>query len=267
MGVTMRLTTGRNARDIAIVATAFNLLFEYSMRGVNHLVERPTFVLVLVAAYFTIFTMEEDLIRRFRLRDYHLVVLAFTYGMVYQCLVSGTAFQRPELLGIRWSHSLFVLLVWWGGIQSVLTFYLATRVCPRNWEQPPLSRRGWMIAAGVNLVVIGLFQMSGQIPRGTPAGYATMVAVVSAAGVLFWRLASRGARAPRAARPVLALDVLAVATVLAFAVCAIFLTSDPTKLGTSLVNETAVRAVVRWTFVAEAVLIGTRAISRRSLPV
>lgn len=263
----MRLTTGRNARDIAIVATAFNLLFEYSMRGVNHLAERPFFVVVLLGAYFTIFTMEEDLIRRFRLRDYHLVVLAFTYGMVYQCLVSGTAFQRPELLGIRWSHSLFVLLVWWGGIQSVLTFYLATRVCPRQWNEPPMSRRGWVIAAGVNLVVIALFQVSGQIPHGTLAGYAAMAAVALGAGVFFWRLASTGNRPPGAVRPLFALDVLAAATLLVFAVCAVFLTSDPTRIGTSLVNETAVRMVVRWSLVAGVVLVGTRVVSKRSIPV
>lgn len=130
-----------------------------------------------------------------------------------------------------------------------------------------MSRRGWVIAATVNLVVIGLFQASGQIPRGTPAGYVTMAVVVAVAGALFWRLASRGGRPPRAPRPVLALDALVVATVLVFTACAVFLTSDPTKLGTSLVNETAVRVVVRWTLGAGVVLIATRAISKRSIPV
>lgn len=37
--------------------------------------------------------------------------------------------------------------------------------------------------------------------------------------------------------------------------------------GTSLVSETAVRVVVRWTLAEGAVLAGARAISKRSIPV
>ncbi len=255
------------SRDIVIVATAFNLLFEYSMRGVNHFVERPVFPVFLIAAYASLFAMEEDLIRRFRLKDYHLVALAFTYGMVYQCLVSGTAFQHPTLLGIRWSHSLFVILFWWGGIQSVLTFYLANRIRPRNSQSPPMHRRGWLLALGTNVIVIGLFQVSGKIPHGTPVGYASMLVVFALAAVSFRWLAGRATRSMEPFRRHVFVDLVAASTVVVFAICSLALTSDPTTIGTSDVNRLATRVVVAWTIVAVLAMLGYRLRTGRAIPV
>lgn len=255
------------SRDIVIVATAFNLLFEYSLRGVNHLLERPVFPLFLIAAYASLFAMEEDLIRRYRLRDYHLVALAFTYGMVYQCLVSGTAFQHPTLFGIRWSHSLFVILIWWGGIQSVLTFYLANRIRPRNYDSSPMHRKGWLLALGTNGIVIGLFQASGKIPHGTPAGYATMLIVAAIAAVTFALLA-RGVAPPRQPfRRHLFIDLIVASTVVVFVICALIFTRDPTTIGTSDVNWLATRIIVVWTILAVAAALGYRLKTGRAIPV
>lgn len=254
------------SRDIVIVATAFNLLFEYSLRGVNHLVERPVFPVFLIAIYASLFAMEEDLIRRYRLRDYHLVALAFTYGIVYQCLVSGTAFQHPTFLGIRWSHSLFVILVWWGGVQSVLTFYLANRIRPRNYRSPPMQRKGWLLALAINGIVIGLFQASGKIPHGTPAGYATMLIVAALAAVAFSRLARRVPPAEPFRRR-LFIDLTVASTVAVFIMCALVLTRDPTTIGTSDVNRLATRIVVVWTISATVAALGYRLKAGRAIPV
>lgn len=254
------------SRDIVIVATAFNLLFEYSLRGVNHLVERPVFPLFLIAAYASLFAMEEDLIRRLRLRDYHLVALAFTYGIVYQCLVSGTAFQHPTLFGIRWSHSLFVILVWWGGVQSVLTFYLANRIRPRNYDSHPMHRKGWLLALGINAIVIALFQASGKIPHGTPAGYATMLIVAAVATVTFALLA-RGMRPVAVFRRHVFIDLIVASTVVVFVICALVFTRDPTTIGTSDVNWLATRIIVVWTILAVAATLGYRLKTGRPIPV
>jgi hypothetical protein len=254
------------SRDIVIVATAFNLLFEYSLRGVNHLLERPVFPLFLIAAYASLFAMEEDLIRRYRLRDYHLVALAFTYGIVYQCLVSGTAFQHPTLFGIRWSHSLFVILVWWGGVQSVLTFYLANRLRPRNYDSSPMDRKGWLLALGINGIVISLFQASGKIPHGTPVGYATMLIVAALAAVTFARLARRMPLAEPFRRH-LFIDLIVASTVVVFVICALVLTRDPTTIGTSDVNRLATRIIVAWTILAVAAALGYRLKTRRAIPI
>jgi hypothetical protein len=236
------------SRDIVIIATAFNLLFEYSLRGVNHLAEKPLFPIFLIAAYASLFAMEEDLIRRFRLKDYHLVVLAFTYGAVYQCLVSGAAFINPGFLGVDWPRTLFVLLIWWGGIQSVLTFYLANRIRPRDWQAPLLGRKGWSVALAINLGNIGLFQLSGKIPHGEPIGYAAMLVVFVIAALTFSGFLN-GEREPEPLRRHRFIDLLLAVTVVVFAVCALFLTGDPTKSGGSEINRLASHIVVAWTIV------------------
>lgn len=251
---------------IVAVATAFNLLFEYSLRGVNHLAEKPFFVLILAAAYGSLFTMEEDLIRRFRLKDYHLLVLAFTYGMIYQGLVSGTAFENPGPFGVHWSHSLFVLIVWWGCIQSVFTFYVANRLCPRRWDDSALNIRGWALALFVNLLVIGLFQTSGKIPRGQPAGYLMMAVVASTAALFLTLLLKTRANQLTPFRRHRFLDLIAASTI-AMLFLSAFLTNDPTKYGASDINRTAVHVVVAWTLITALALLAFRLKTGREIPV
>lgn len=123
-----------NRLQLTLVATLFNVLFEYALRGINAFLARPFFIVIMFTAYFTLFTLQDGLIRRYHLRDYHLFILAFTYGMVYQCLFSGVAFQEPTFLGINWGQVLFTLIFWWGTVQSVLTFYIANRVVARDWS-------------------------------------------------------------------------------------------------------------------------------------
>ncbi|MFB0563776.1 MAG: hypothetical protein ACETWM_21475 [Candidatus Lokiarchaeia archaeon] len=258
-----------NRWKIVLFATGFNLLFEYSMRGINNLVVQPVLPLILFTAYFTYFTMLEDLIVRYRLKDYHLIVASFFFGTVYVCLVSGAAFSAPRVLGINWGSLLFINLVWWGALQAVMTLYIANRVVPRDWDHPLLSKTGWGVMLFLNGMVVLLFQLSGVIPQGTLTGIIVMSIILVITAVIFWRILPEKSQRPsypdfERSR---AMDYLSVATAFIFFVCAVFLIFDPTKLGASNVNLLSVQIVLVWTTILAIIMLVYRLYSKRAISV
>jgi len=243
-----------------IVATAFNLLFEYSMRGINNLPSQPVLPLILFTTYFTLFGMIEDIIARYRLRDHHLIVMAFSFGIIYQCFVSGAAFSPPLFLGISWRSVFFVILVWWGGIQTVMTFYLANRIVPRDWFRQRLPKMTWVTLLSINLSMILLFQLSGRIPRGTVIGVTMMLLVLLVSVALLLKMLPRVQErqtAPEFKRTQV-MDLLAGLSIIIFIICAVFLTFDPTQYVASNINRTATRIVVNWSILSALIMLGYR---------
>ncbi len=258
-----------NRIAIVGIATGFNLLFEYSLRGLNNLTRQPALPLVLLVAYASLFVMQDDLIRRWRLKDYHLVVLAFTYGTVYQCLVSGAAFVEPSAFGLNWGTLLFTVVVWWGLLQSILTFYIANRVTPRDWQVNPLPWYGWAVALAVNVGVIFLFQRSDLIPTGTPVGYLMMLIVACAAGWLIARMRPWPSDEPPAEfQPRSLLDMVGTLSVVLFAFSAVFLRGgEVVAREASIVNAQAENIIVAWTIVAGVCIVASRLFGGRPIPV
>jgi hypothetical protein len=254
---------------VVLIASLFNLLFEYSMRGINNLRSQPILPLILFTTYFTLFAMLEDLIARYRLKDYHLMVMAFSYGIVYQCLVSGAAFASPLLLEINWTSVLFVITIWWGGIQGVMTFYLANRLAPRDWNRTGLSKKAWTALLSLNGLMVLLFQRYGGIPKGTGLGIAIMFLILISSVVVFWKILpdkEERSRIPEF-RKDRVMDLLSVLTIIIFTICAIVFTFDPVKRGTSNVNQTSTRIVVTWTIVIALAMLAERVHSQSSISV
>lgn len=252
-----------------LIATGFNLLFEYSMRGVNNLLVQRALPLILFTAYFTLYTMLEDLIVRFRLKDYHLMVTAFFFGTVYQFLVSGAAILPPMRLGVNWTSLLFVVIVWWGVLQSVITFYIANRLAPRDWNHRRLSKAGWATALFLNGLVVMLFQLSGAIPKATASQIAVMGVIVFISALIFRRIlpGENERSSPMPFKRSIALDFLSALTAVLFFICAVFLTFDPIKANTSNVNATATTIVIRWTIILAFIVLVYRLYSKRPIPV
>jgi hypothetical protein len=238
-----------------LAATAFTLLFEYSIRGITDLARHPLLLPVLAAAYLSYFTMVEDLIGRFKIRERHLMAVAFFAGTVYAFLVSGLAVTPPLLLGVNWVAILFVTLVWWGPLQTILALYLGGRVLPRTDDRTPLTLPAWGFALAVQGAVILIFQASGLVQGITAAGAGMMVLLL----LLCSAVAVKMPLPPRGV-PVLATapdpvyDLLAGASVILFLACAILLTGDPVRSGASTVNRTAVQVVVLWSLAVAAVM-------------
>lgn len=211
--------------------------------------------------------MLEDLIVRYKLSDYHLIILSFFYGTVYLTWTSGLVFINPGFLGIAWKSLISVNLFWWGIVQAVLTFYLANKLVLRDWNHPRLSKIGWIICLSVNLFSILLFQVSGLIPKGTPIGMLTVLTILILSLCLFilsLRMKQTNIPVFKSSR---LLNTLAVLTVCVFLFSAIFLTKDPILSNTSNVNALSLKIISLYTLALSAVIIGYRAVIRRGISV
>jgi len=198
-----------------------------------------------------------------------LMVAAFSYGAVYQSFVSGAAFIPPVILGINWGGVLFVILVWWGALQNVMTFYIANRLAPRDWNRQRLSKIGWAAMLLLNGLMVLLFQSSGLIPKGSPLGMVVMALILIAGVAAFWRILPK--KEERSLTPEFrrdrAMDCLGIITVIIFLVCAVFLTFDPTKHGASRVNWTSTRIIVGWTIILALTMLTHRLYSRKPISI
>lgn len=250
-----------------LVATAFNILFEYSMRGVNNLAFQPVLPFVLFAVYFSLYAMLEDLIARYQLKDYNLMIAAFFFGTAYQFLVSGSALLQPSILGVNWINMIFVVVVWWGTLQSIITFYFANRVVPRDWNHR-LSKKGWAMALTVNCSMVLVFQLSSAIPKPNIQELMVMLAVMAVAAVFFKAaLPDNRFASPPVFQRSRFIDSLTALTIGTFLFCATLLTFDPVKAKTSNVNATATAVVTIWTIILALAVLAYRTCTKKPIPV
>jgi len=156
--------------------------------------------------------------------------------------------------------------VWWGALQAVLTFYIANRVAQRDWNHPRFSKKGWALTLLLNGAVVVLFQLSGYVPKGTVAGMVSMVIVLIATLIIFWRILPKDERVYVEFERSRLMDYLSVITVAVFVV-SMFLVFDPTRLVASNVNLTAVRIVTVWTAILAVIMLAYRLYSKKEIPV
>jgi hypothetical protein len=211
--------------------------------------------------------MVEDLIVRFRLKDHQLMYLSFFYGTIYLAFTSGIVFLPPVSAGgIRWVELLYVNLVWWGALQAVLTFYFANLIAPRSFDHSLLSKNGWILCLVIQIVTLFLFQKSGLIPKGSPAGYMTILIILIASLLIFWKsIKKQSAIIPFQSNRIL--TILSFATVCVFLVCFLFLVKDPILSGTSHVNALSLKIVTRWTLVLAVIMLMYRIKMKKNIPV
>ncbi|MDD1655835.1 MAG: hypothetical protein LUO87_00460 [Methanomicrobiales archaeon] len=239
---------------IVLIATAFNLLFEYAVRGIPDLLAHPLLFPVLSAAYFTYFSMVQDLVVRFRLRDMHLMGVAFFAGTVYVFLASGLALTPPLVLGINPLAILFTNLVWWGALQTLLARYVAIRLMRHGESQVLLSPAGWGVALAVQAGVLLLFQLSGRVPAMTPVAVGVLILLLMAsAATVKITLPPREVPVP-GTRPDPVWDLLGGASVVLFLACILFLTGETAWMGPFAVDRTALQVVVLWSLLVAAVI-------------
>ena len=257
-----------NRWKIIFIATFFNLLFEYSLRGFNNILTQPILPLILFSIYFTLFIMLEDLIVRFKLKDYHLLFLAFFYGTIYDAYTSGIIYIKPNFLGIAIVPLFSINIAWWWVIQALITFYLANSIGgERDWNHARLSKKGWIVCLLINIFTVSLFQMSGVIPHGTSLGKLTTLIIL--VGSLVVSIGSIKAHKPQIVpfKKSKLISVLSFLTLFVFLFCAMFLTGDPITSNTSNVNATSLMVISRYTFLLTLVVIGYRVFFKKEIPV
>ncbi|HVP95475.1 MAG TPA: hypothetical protein VMS89_09950 [Methanoregulaceae archaeon] len=254
---------------LILVATLFNLLFEYSCRGSDTLSTNPLLFPTLFALYFSLFTLVEDLIVRFRLRDYHFLIMAFFYGTIYEFFARGSALSGTGFLGIDWVTLVFANIVMWASVQGILTFYLATRVFPRGPHTPLLGERGWIIALIVNFSALALLHAGNHIPPPGITPMLVLVAILIVTGIIFRSQANktkwRSAYVPF--RKSTILDLLCLFTIVIFLFSIWIPVHGPANPYSALNNVTAWRISMVWACVVAVVLFIYRVLKGEPIPV
>ena len=154
-----------NHFKLVFYCALFNLLFEYSARGIREFTNRPLFVLALFGIYFTYFAMLEDLIVRLKLTNYQILLTAFLYGLFPTAFLTGNLFNRDIyggiiVAGINVGTVVIIGILAWGVVQGMITLYLANRLSPRDWDHPKMGRAGWALAVVYQLVVTAIAQFN-----------------------------------------------------------------------------------------------------------
>ncbi len=249
-----------------LVATLFNLAFEYSLRGLVSIRFMPLLPFILFVSYFTLFTLVEDLIARFKLKDYQLMILAFFYGTIYDSWISGVNFLPPLFLGVNWVNFFVVNFFWWGLLQAILTFYLAGRIAPRNWQEPLLTKRSWVICLVIQFLIIGLFQKSGVIVYGSSFGKLMMLIVLLVIFFIFKKQIRKNELVVGEFLPSRFLDFLAIATFFFFLFCALS-AKNLQQIGTSIISPVNYKLVSRWTFILGLLLLFYRLKTKKEISI
>ncbi len=264
-----------NHWKIVLYSTLFNFLFEYAVRGFDNTLEIPILLFGIIGIYFTYFILLEDLIVRFRLKDYELFLIAFFYCLIGMVLNSGYIFWEPGpfqpnylIFGVNYLVIIFVCIFWWSEFQTVLTFYFANRISPRDWDQPFLGRKGWILTLFLNALFLSLFFLSGKIVYGRIEGYISMFIMWVVFGIICYiMLKKKDRNEPLKFESSKILDIIMISTIILSIFNAIFLIKDPVIIGASHVNSLALRITILWSLLLGIFVIFYRILSKKPISV
>lgn len=255
-----------NRLKIVLLATLFNLSFEFAFRGFNFF-NRPLLVFYLFGMYFTLYLMLEDLIVRFKINNLQLVLSAFLYGLLPMAFGTGLLFIKPQFLRINWINLFFIGFLWWGILQAILTFYFATRIVKRDWNHSRLGKVGWVVALGYNLVVFGASKMvNPYLLPIQPVAYLIFGLIVFGTGAFLWQdIKKSRKREAWDCEKSIVLDFLSFGSLVLFIFLGIFVTgisqADPISL--SHLNPITVRIVNIWTIIYTTIFLVYRFLVRK----
>lgn len=257
-----------NKLAIVTLAVVFNLCFEYAVGGVNRIFERPLTIVWLFFIYFTLFSMLDDLIRRFRIDNIQVAVFAICFGILPELYLTGSIFTEPLILGINWWSFLTINVVWWGVLQSLVTLYFANRIVHRKWDEPTMGRLGWgLCIAYMAFLCIVSVSTSETLRRGPFVGYAVGTAVqLCGMGFLVLGIRRRGPRPTYTFKPHPMLDFAAFGTIAVFvAIGTVVAGMDATAQEGNMLDDDALRLTTIWTFVVFVSALGYYALERRPI--
>ena len=127
------------------VCVLLNLLSEFWVHGLTGFMN-PVLTGSLIVLYTTYFLMVEDLIVRFKLRDYHVMMTAFIFGLWHETFTTESVFGDAVIFGVNPIIILLSTIFWWGAMQTVAFLYFANRIVgSRDWEHRRLGRIGWIM--------------------------------------------------------------------------------------------------------------------------
>jgi hypothetical protein len=243
-----------NRVKLVFYCALFNLLFEYSARGIKEFYARPLFVLALFGIYLTYFAMLEDLIVRLKLTNYQVFLVAFAYGLLPTAFLTGNLFNRNIyggfiVAGLNLGTAVIIGILAWGVVQGMVTLYLANRLSPRDWDHPRMGRAGWAVAVVYQVVIMIVARSNPRTPRGTPLGYLFAGVLVAVAAILLYMsLRSTRPQAQEFQRSKV-MDALAFGSVIVFLILGTLFSFGPTIVTSQPLNLLAVTLENVWVFI------------------
>ena len=237
-----------NKLKIVILAVIFNFLFEYSIRGFKGLFLHQGLILFLFVLYFCYFLIVDSLIRKYRITNIQLLIVAFCFGTLIVTFFAGNIFVKPTFLGVNVLRFFFINIVWWGFIQALLTFYFATRIIKRDWNEKAIGKLSWLLCL---VCIIGLplfaFFFIKTLPKGPLAGYLFSLTFL-AFGLLYLKKKLKNPQQPvYQFKKSLLLDILAFGTLIVFFIIGSFVATTQTNLDGVTINLLALRLSNAWT--------------------
>lgn len=242
-----------NRFSLIFYCALFNLFFEYSARGLKQFVGRPLFTLVLFGIYFTYFSMLEDLMVRFRLKNYQIILVAFLYGLFPIAFLTGNLFNTKVYSGIMAAGVnigtlLIIGILAWGIVQGIVTLYFANRILVRDWNHPRMGKVGWSAAVVYQVLVMVYAHANPVTPRGTPVGYFVFGLLVIIAAFLVIQSLKTPKPSIQLFQPSRLMDFLAFGSVVIFLILGTFFISGEQIVTSQPLNLLAVTLENVWVF-------------------
>lgn len=254
-----------NRFSLIFYCALFNLLFEYSARGLGEFANRPLFVLILFGIYFTYFAMLEDLIVRFKLTNCQIFIIAFLYGLFPTAFLTGNLFNQNiywgvVVGGINLGTLLIIGILAWGVMQGMITLYFANRLVKRDWNHPRMGKVGWSAVILYQIIVMLLALRNPVTPRGTVLGY-SVFALITIVGAILFIMSLKSTRGQiRSFQSSKVMDFLAFGSVILFLILGTFFVSESKVVTSQPLNQLAVMLENFWAIFCGVVFFLYRAV-------
>lgn len=252
---------------VVLIATFFNVLAEYSIRGFNNLLEMPLLPFGLFLNYFTYFLLLEHLIIKYKLNDVALAVLANLFGLLWMAIGPSIIWFPQTFLGINWQRLFFVNFFWWVPIQTVLAFYLATRFIKRSWGKPLLSKPiAWIILVCF-LIVTFTFRVFTAAPFSIIGFIVLLFLIIMNSAILLSIFRKSKSKVVPVFRKDKTLDFICYFLVVYFIFSSVYFREKTELVHVTYLNQRAVFYIVRISMIVVIILIIRRLLNKKSISI
>ncbi|NVM02363.1 MAG: hypothetical protein HWN67_08500 [Candidatus Helarchaeota archaeon] len=159
-----------------IFCTFYNLLFEFSMRGISGFLDR-FLAFWLFWVYFAFFNMVIHIAIISYGSERAVLASTATFGIIPATFVTGVVFINPDFTGLNTIILIIVLIVWWGILQTWFPLYMSGKLFGEQILDGKLNKIGWILCL-VYIAVFTLIAFTGAT-KGALHGYIISIIIFS----------------------------------------------------------------------------------------
>ncbi|TFG30759.1 MAG: hypothetical protein EU532_00265 [Promethearchaeota archaeon] len=167
-----------------LICVVYNLILEFWVHSILGFLN-PVLTISLLFLYLSYFSMLEDLVVRYKLRDHHVLLIGFIFGLFHEIFTTGSMFTEPTFLGINIIILFLANVFWWGILQSIFGLYFANTIVERSEVDKKMGPIGWILALAFNILLFLGRILEGTLPSGSILGYTLSLIILGVAVALF----------------------------------------------------------------------------------